>query len=332
MKNILVASDSFKGTYSSIEVAEIVRSHLPADRYNIRSLEISDGGEGFCSAMTSALHGEFIHLNVHNPLMKEVNAVYGVAGETAIIEIAQASGLSLLMPEEYDAWNATSYGTGEMIAHAYHQGIRRFIIGLGGSATTDCGEGMLQAVRDIVNLDECHFTIASDVSNPLCGEHGAAHVFARQKGADDDMIEQLDRRLNEFGRQLERTTGKRIIDLPGAGAAGGIGAALLSFKNTEMVSGIDLLLDAVHFEQMLREIDMVITGEGRIDYQTLFGKAPYKIATRSIKQGVPCIALYGKLQLTDEQIKSSPWNGMIQIDELSAERLEIFSELIVQKL
>ncbi|MDO4949488.1 MAG: glycerate kinase [Bacteroidales bacterium] len=320
MQKVIVASDSFKGTFTSLQIAGRVRDTLNPFHYDVRGFAISDGGEGFCHALTDALQGTYVRVNVHDPLMRVITAEYGVVfSDTIVIEMAQASGLTLLQPNERDPWNATTFGTGELIAHAVRQGYRKFIVGLGGSATSDCGMGMLQALEGLEEVDECEFTIASDVRNPLCGPQGAAHVFARQKGADDLMIVRLDERALQFGRQLEAATGRRIIDMPGAGAAGGVGAALLGMKHVRMQSGIDLLLDMQQFDRHIVGACCVLTGEGCIDAQTLQGKAPYGIALRARKHGVPCYALYGRLELTAGQMKDSPWDRFISINDLPTE-------------
>lgn len=313
---IIVASDSFKGTFSSLEIAEKVKETI-GDIATVVPVAISDGGEGFCEAVTQAMKGEYHFVDVHDPLMRPIRAKFGVINkDTAIIEIAQASGLTLLKKEEYDPWNATTYGTGELISAALNQGFRKMIIGLGGSATNDCGKGMLEAIADRKELEECEIIIASDVTNPLCGENGAAHVFARQKGADTKMIEKLDKRNLEYGKMLEKQYQKPIISQSGSGAAGGLGAALLTMKKVKMESGINMLLDLQHFDKLLIDANAVITGEGCIDPQTLCGKAPYGIALRSQKANVPCFALYGLLKLSSEQISHSPWTKLIDIKQI----------------
>lgn len=317
-KRILVASDSFKGTYSSLQVAKLVEEKLSKDEYEVDAMEVSDGGEGFCHALTEAVGGQYIPLTVHDPLMRPIRAFYGIKDETAIIEMAQASGLTLLKPQEYDPWNATSFGTGELIAHALKHGCRKVIVGLGGSATSDCGRGMLQALEGIAEIQECEFLIASDVQNPLCGPQGAAHVFAPQKGADRALVERLEERTRLFGRELEEKCGRSLVNTPGAGAAGGVGAALLSLGHTRIQSGIDLVLDAQHFDERVKKADLVLTGEGRIDSQTLLGKAPYRIALRAKEAKVPCIALYGQLTLTPEEQTHSPWMEFRQIERIGS--------------
>lgn len=311
---IIVASDSFKGTYSSLEIAELVKNKLTD--HEVMHIAISDGGEGFCDAAISVLGGKKISLEVTGPMYNKIEASYGITdSNTAIIEMAQASGLLLVPPKERNPWKATTYGTGQLIHDAINRGCRDFIIGLGGSATNDCGKGMLDALSDTKALDDCHFLIASDVKNPLCGPNGATYVFARQKGATDDMLEALENRNRDYGRYLEDISGKPIIAIPGAGAAGGVGAALLSMRNVELCSGIDLMLKWQHFDTLLDSADLVITGEGCLDRQTLMGKAPYGIACRAKEKQVPCIAICGRNELADSELTHSPFEKAILLSD-----------------
>lgn len=316
MKKIVVASDSFKGTFSSLQVARMVREVLDPQLYHVDAVGISDGGEGFCRVLTDALHGRYVSVSVHDPLMRPMQACYGVSGETAIIDVATASGLTLLKPEERDPWHASSYGTGELIRDALSRGYRHLLIGLGGSATSDCGRGMLEALEGWDDeITATTFTVASDVTNPLCGPNGAAYVYGGQKGADEQMKARLDERARAYGKELERRCGHAVIDLPGAGAAGGIGAALLSLPHTVVRRGIDVVLDAQHFDHRIADVAAVITGEGCIDCQTLCGKAPYGIALRARQQGIPCLALYGRLELTEDELASAPWTATAPISD-----------------
>lgn len=316
MKKIVVASDSFKGTYASLEIAELVRSVLDANEYSIDAIGISDGGEGFCRVLTEAMHGQLFSVAVHDPLMRPIVAAYGVVDDTVIVEMAASSGLTLLHPSEYDPWNATTYGTGELIADALKRGYRKLVIGLGGSATSDCGYGMLQALEGMEReLEDAQVTVACDVCNPLCGPHGSAAVYARQKGADDALIERLEERTRLFGIELEKRCGRRLMDIPGAGAAGGVGAALLSLPQAEMRHGIDVVLEVQHFDERIADAAAVITGEGCIDTQTLSGKAPYGIALRARRQGIPCIALYGRMELTEKELATAPWTRVVAIED-----------------
>ena len=316
---IIVASDSFKGTFSSLEIAELVKNILTD--HEVIPIAISDGGEGFCDAAISVLGGRKISLEVTGPMYHMVKASYGITdSNTAIIEMAQASGLLLVSPEDRNPWKATTYGTGQLIHDAIDRGCRDFIIGLGGSATNDCGKGMLDALSDTKALDDCHFLIASDVKNPLCGPNGATYVFARQKGATDDMLEALEKRNMEYGRFLEKKTGRTIVDVQGAGAAGGVGAAFLSMRNVELCSGIDLMLKWQHFDTLLDSADLVITGEGCLDRQTLKGKAPYGIACRAKARNVPCVMLCGRNELTESELTHSPFDKVVLLSDFYGAR------------
>ena len=312
--NIIVASDSFKGTYSSAEIGELVRSSLPV--HDVRVVAVSDGGEGFCRAAATALSARMVCIEAHDPLMRPIQTSYSIAPDGfAVVEMAQASGLMLLDENERDPWLATTYGTGELICHALSQGCRHIVVGLGGSATNDCGKGLLEALDGADGLDDCEFIIASDVKNPLCGADGATYVFARQKGADDEMLPRLEQRNLLFGRELERRTGKRIIDAEGAGAAGGTGAALLSLPHVQMCPGIDLMLRWQHFDHLLASADFIITGEGCLDRQTLMGKAPYGIAMRARQRNIPCVALCGKVELSVSDIADSPFTNAMTLSD-----------------
>ena len=239
MKKIIVAIDSFKGCMSSAEANEAVaeRVHQVLPDAEIIQIPVADGGEGWLEAFQSALGGELREIPAHDPLMRPMKAAYLVKGETAVIEIAQASGLPLLTKEERNPLVATSYGTGELVADAIKNGCKHIIVGLGGSATSDCGKGMLRAIidklapggswDDVKELKDVRFTIASDVTNPLCGENGAAHVFAPQKGATPEMVLQLDEQARKFAEISAKHFGFDRQDMPGAGAAGGLGYAFL---------------------------------------------------------------------------------------------------------
>ena len=251
MKKIIIACDSYKGCLSSREVNEAIVSGVKvwnaedaaSGIENVDSedaspeiicLEMSDGGEGMLDAFLSAMKGERIRIHAHDALMRWIEAEYGIVNDTAIIEIAQAAGLALIEPEQRNPMKATSWGVGEMIMNAYRRGVRHFIVGLGGSATSDCGIGMLKAMGDDWKKirKECTFMLASDVTNPLCGENGAAHVFAPQKGADAEMVEMLDARARKFAEVSAKHFGYDRSEMPGAGAAGGLGYAFLQYFGT----------------------------------------------------------------------------------------------------
>ncbi|MBO7128736.1 MAG: glycerate kinase [Prevotella sp.] len=289
---IIVAIDSFKGCLTSAEANQAASEGILAKmpEAEVVQVPVSDGGEGFMEAFRAAMGGEIVEVNVKDPLMRTIVAQYLVQGDTAVIEIAKASGLTLLSPEERNPMVATSYGTGQLVVDAVRRGCKRIIVGLGGSATSDCGIGLLRAIidsfakhgswDDVRELDDVHFTIATDVTNPLCGENGATHVFAPQKGASHDDVLALDARAKRFAEASAKHLGRDCQNMPGAGAAGGLGYAFLQYMNAECRSGIDLLLDTIHFDDLLQDADLVITGEGSADRQTLMGKLPFGILQR----------------------------------------------------
>ena len=301
-KKIIIACDSYKGCLTSREVNEAIASGLKewdaedasSGIENVDSegaspeiicLEMSDGGEGMLDAFLSAMKGERVRIHAHDALMRWIEAEYGIVNDTAIIEIAQTAGLALIEPEQRNPLKATSWGVGEMIMNAYRRGVRRFIVGLGGSATSDCGIGMLKAMGDDWKKirQECSFVLASDVTNPLCGENGAAYVFAPQKGADAEMVEMLDARARKFAEVSAKHFGYDRSEVPGAGAAGGLGYAFLQYFGAEVSAGAELLLREIGFDEMIRDADLVITGEGHSDRQTLMGKLPQRILEHVLK-------------------------------------------------
>ena len=308
MKKIIIAIDSFKGCLSSTAAnqaaSEGIKKSMPDA--TIVQIPVSDGGEGWLEAFRSAAGGEMTAVTVRDPMMRHITAHYLIKDHTAVIEIAQASGLTLLSPEERDPMRATSYGTGQLVADAIRHGCKHLIIGLGGSATSDCGKGMLRAIIDafaphgtwdeVAPLRDIHFTIATDVTNPLCGEHGAAHVFAPQKGATPDMVLRLDASAKRFATFSARHFGYDRQEAPGAGAAGGLGYAFLQYMNADSRPGIDLLLDAVGFDHLLDGAALVITGEGSADRQTLMGKLPFGILQRAKSHQVPVALLCGRIK------------------------------------
>ena len=289
-KKIIIACDSYKGCLSSREVNEMIASgvkewNVDAASPEIITLEMSDGGEGMLDAFLSAMKGERVRIHAHDALMRWIEAEYGIVDDTAIIEIAQTAGLALIEPEQRNPMKATSWGVGEMIMNAYRRGVRHFIVGLGGSATSDCGIGMLKAMGDDWKKirRECSFVLASDVTNPLCGENGAAYVFAPQKGADAKMVQMLDDRARKFAEVSSRHFGYDRSEAPGAGAAGGLGYAFLQYFNAEARPGAELLLDEIGFDALILDADLVITGEGHSDKQTLMGKLPQRILEHVLK-------------------------------------------------
>ncbi len=327
---IVVASDSFKGSLSSTEVAMAATRGIKAvyPDCEVVSVNVADGGEGTVDAIVEALHGEIVATTVSNPLGRPIQAHYGIAGATAIIEMAAASGLPLLRPEERNPWVTSTHGTGEMIMDAISRGCRQFLVGIGGSATNDAGTGMLQAMgfrfydanekeilhccggtmQDIVRIDDSHvpdsvrqstFTIACDVDTPFCGSEGAAPVFAPQKGADAAMVQQLDAGMASLAKVIEDKYRIDIVPIAGAGAAGGMGGAFRAFLHATLKHGIDMVLDAIDFNAIIQNADLVITGEGKIDFQTAKGKTAAGVLTRAKQQGIPVVAIGGCVEMCD---------------------------------
>ena len=311
---IVVAIDSFKGCLTSKganqAAAEGIRRTYP-DAV-IVEIPVSDGGEGFMEAFHSAIGGTLVEVSVKDPLMRPITAKYLLKDETAVIEMAQASGLTLLTKEERNPMVATSYGTGQLVVDAVRKGAKHIIVGLGGSATSDAGVGMLRALidvfakhgqwDDIKELKHVRFTIASDVKNPLCGENGAAHVFAPQKGATPEDVLALDGRALRFAYVSARHFGYDRSQMEGAGAAGGLGYAFLQYLNADCKPGIQLLLETIHFDEIVKDADLVITGEGSADRQTLMGKLPMGILQQSGNTPVGLIA--GRVSDREQLLKA----------------------------
>lgn len=317
---IIVALDSFKGSLLSFEaeraVADAVRGCV--DGAWAVCMPMSDGGEGMAEAFVAAMGGDYVKAYVHGPLMRRVEAGYVVTPDgTAVIETAKACGLTLVDEPERNPLRATTYGVGELVAAAVSRGCRKFLIGLGGSATSDAGIGMLRALTDRLAprggtiddalhgaLGQCRFTLASDVDNPLCGPNGAAAVFARQKGATEEMIPVLEERAARFARMSALHFGYDRSVLPGAGAAGGLGYAFMQYLGADVRPGADILLDALRFDDALDGAACVITGEGRADRQTLMGKLPVRVMRRAAAKGVPVWLLAGRVDDADELLKA----------------------------
>ena len=301
---IIVAIDSFKGCLTSAEANQAASEGILAKKPDAQVVQVpvSDGGEGWLEAFQTAVGGSIVEVNVKDPLMRPIVAQYLVLDDTAVIEIAKASGLTLLKPEERNPMVATSYGTGQLVVDAVRRDCKRIIVGLGGSATSDCGIGMLEAIENskLKIENDVRFTIATDVTNPLCGEQGAAHVFAPQKGASPEMVLTLDARAKRFAEASAKHLERDCQNMPGAGAAGGLGYAFLQYMNAECRSGIELLLDTIHFDNLLQDADLIITGEGSADRQTLMGKLPFGILQRAQSHHVPVMLIAGRI--ADEQL------------------------------
>ncbi|WHY86039.1 glycerate kinase [Neobacillus novalis] len=335
--NILIAMDSLKGSLSSIEANRaIAEGFLQASsEFDVQTMPIADGGEGTVEALVLASNGRFVDTVVTGPLGKAVKARYGILGDgtTAVIEIAEACGLPLLTKEERNPLLTTSYGVGELILAAIEKGCRDFIIGLGGSATNDAGVGMLQALgyqfftkegalvglggaelKNIVTIDmhavsdqvrNSRFRVACDVNNPLYGQNGAAYIYGPQKGATVEIVKDLDEGLRCFGDVVLDQLGMDLQKIPGAGAAGGLGGAFAGFLQAELESGVGLILELACLEEVLHGVDLVITGEGKLDGQTSMGKAPAGIARLAGKYGISVIALAGDVSEGNSSLHDS---------------------------
>lgn len=321
--NVVIAIDSFKGSMSSVQAgraaADGVKRVIPDAEVFVKP--IADGGEGTVESLVEGLNGTLKEVTVRNPLGREIVCQYGIIGDTAIVEMAQASGIALIKKEELNPMETTTYGVGEILKDAILSGCRKFIIGIGGSATNDCGIGMLQAlgyefidrngnevpfgakaldmvteIRDdnaMKELKECSFNIACDVKNPLCGENGCSVIFAPQKGATQDMVKAMDKAMEHYSKVVSTKYINADKNFPGAGAAGGLGFAFMTFLGGKLQSGIELILDKISIEKSIMEADLVITGEGKIDSQTVMGKAPIGIARLAKKHNKPVIAFSG---------------------------------------
>jgi glycerate kinase len=324
---VVVAPDSFKGSISALGVAEAMEEGILRvfPRAQVVKIPIADGGEGTVEALTGATKGEIRTATVSGPLGDPVEAAWGILGDgaTAVIEMAAASGLPLLSPQRRDPLRASTLGTGQLLRHVLEAGLSRLILGIGGSATNDGGTGFASALGvrfldaqggdlppggaalaglhaiDISGLDprvaKMEIMVACDVDNPLCGERGASAVFGPQKGATEAMVRELDAALARYGRIASETTGRRIAEQAGAGAAGGLGAGLLFFTPARLRPGIDIVLETLAFEAAVADASLVLTGEGHSDFQTAYGKAPVGVARIAKKYGVPVICLAGGL-------------------------------------
>lgn len=330
MRKIVLAIDSFKGSLTSQEAeqaaADGIRQVYPD--CEILQIPVADGGEGLLDILLPYLKGETISLYAHNPLMEPIKTRYGiVAGYTALIEMAAVNGLPLLPPSKRNPLETTSFGTGELIKDALDRGCRRFIIGLGGSATNDAGLGMLQALgfrffnkqgdelgrggkimKEVASIDtssihpaleESFFTVACDVPNDFCGPQGAAYVYAAQKGADKAMIKELDAGMYSLASVVNQATGIDLTVCHGMGAAGGMAGAFIAFMNSCIQSGIHLVFDVLSFSRKIENADLIITGEGRIDRQSAIGKVPSGVLKKAQEQGIPVIAIAGSIEEVD---------------------------------
>lgn len=311
-ETIVLAFDSFKGCMSAEQAcaaaAAGIREALP--QAEIVELPLSDGGEGMVACVRKFLPVREVGVRVHGPLMEPLECSYALSqdGSTAYMEMAAASGLVLVPEDRRNPLETTTYGVGEMMADAIEKGCRHIVMGIGGSATCDAGEGMLKALEDRGCLDAaCEYVVACDVDNPLYGERGAAYVFGPQKGATPEQLPLLDSRLRDFARKTEEAgfaTAEAAL-YPGAGAAGGLGYAFLTYLKAELRSGIDIVLDLAGFDEVIRNCSLVITGEGRSDAQTLMGKLPFGVLKRCRRAGVPVWLLSGAIEDGDAQLAAN---------------------------
>lgn len=361
---IVVAPDSYKGSLSAVDVANtIARGIIKAfPEAEVIKVPIADGGEGTVEAFVTVTGGQYINTEVTGPLSERINARWGILGDgkTAVIEMAAASGLTLIAKEKRNPCITTTYGTGQLIKAALDMGIRKFIICLGGSGTNDGGAGLAQALgvkfldsdkRELpyggaalinlaeintLNLDkrlqQAKFVVACDVANTLCGNLGASVVFGPQKGATAKMVEELDAALENYQKIACKATGKDVAGMPGAGAAGGLGAGLMFFTSAKFQSGIELVIKAGGLNEKIKNADLVITGEGCTDFQTAFGKAPVGIAKLAKQFGVPVICLSGSLGQGYQEVLACNIDALMNIQpypmglEKCIEEAEILTE------
>lgn len=319
----LFASDSFKGSLSSGQIVRILTESAKSVFPDCKCIgvPVADGGEGTVAAVIAAMKGQMRSVAVHGPLMEERLCSYGVFQDHAVIEMAEASGLPLVPVEKRNPLKTTSYGTGELIKDALEKGYRKIAVAIGGSATNDGGMGAMTALgvkfydkkgkqltgfgADLGEVDridakglhpaaaETEFTVMCDVTNPLTGPDGATYTFGKQKGGTPEILEKMEGDMKTYGEKLKAFTGTDSDTVPGSGAAGGLGAALKCFLHADMKSGIETVLDLIEFDSLLEDVDLVITGEGRMDWQSAFGKVPSGVGMRCKARGIPAVAIVG---------------------------------------
>ena len=368
---IVIAPQAFKGSLSALNVANAVQKGVRRifPDAQILTCPVADGGDGTLETLVESSGGKIMETNVADPTGKPIVAQWGAMGDgnTAVIEMARTSGLALLTLEERDPLNATTYGLGEIIVSALNKGFRKFIVGIGGSATNDAGAGMAQAlgirlmdregrnlvfggaalqnlsVIDTSSIDqrvlESNFQIACDVNNPLTGPEGASAVYGPQKGATEENVRQLDSALGVFAEVTKRDLGKDISNLEGAGAAGGLGAGMIAFVEGHLRAGVDIVLDTVNLAEKLESVDLVITGEGSIDFQTVYNKAPIGVARMAKARGIPTIGISGMLGKNYQIVHNhgidaalSIANGPISLEESLQNAPSLISEAVEESL
>jgi glycerate kinase len=344
--HILIAPNAFKNSLDAATAAKAIGRGLLSGFPSCTTtrLPVGDGGDGTGKLLTEAGNGRFINHTVQDPLGRNIQASYGlIENKTAVIEMATASGIRLLKEDERDPLRASSFGTGQLIVHALNSGVNKILLCVGGSATVDGGCGILQALgvrftdeqeneikqmpsgldalaaidrsRLHPGLEHCELIILCDVTNPLLGEKGAAKVFGPQKGASPEQVIQLDHRLQQLQKIILNTSGTDIGSMPHGGAAGGVVAGLCALANAKAVNGTDYFLDSVSFDQALEHVDLIITGEGSLDLQTLEGKAPYGVAARARKKNIPVIALTGVMPVAGREMLSEYFQQIIPLNK-----------------
>ncbi len=358
---ILIAPDKFKGSLEAAEVCNAAEEgiRLAFPEAVIKSIPLADGGEGTTQILTNFSNGRFVTAPVHDPLGRQIDANYGISGDgkTAFIEMAAASGLLLLKPVECNPLNTSTFGTGELIKHAIGNGAENIILGIGGSATTDGGIGMAAALGykfydanhlllspvgsamgnicsiDVTGADpslkKVSFVVACDVTNPLYGESGAAFVYGPQKGADAEMVMQLDNGLQNLSKIAASTFGSDISELPGAGAAGGLGAGALWFLGAELREGVGIVMEQTGIAEHIKNADLVITGEGKVDQQTLQGKVVKGLAALCREHNTPLAVICGTLDISPDDVRAagitfavSVLNKPVSLDRAKAEAFD----------
>ena len=344
MKKIIVAIDSFKGCLSSAEINRTVAQTIKRNHpdYDIIQMPVSDGGEGILDILVKATKSRYVTVQAHDPLMRPIEGRYGISadGRTAYIELASVSGLSKINKFERNPMVTSTYGTGELINDAIKRGCREFIIGIGDSATNDAATGLLQALgfkfldvdgnvlkqggyilekisriyapQDNKALNECHFTVACDVNATFYGKSGAAYIFGPQKGASADMVKSLDKGLQSFANIIKDARGIDLSNIEGAGAAGGVGGGLHAFLGAELKPGVEIILDALHFNEIIKGAEIIITGEGSADKQTTMGKVSYGILQVAKRQNIPVIMIAGQVK-EEELLLNSGFKAVYQV-------------------
>ena len=368
---ILVAPQEFKGSISALSAAEAGKTGILRvfPQAEVVLCPVADGGDGTLETLVEVSGGEVRTCSVQNPIGETIQAQWGALGDgvTAVIEMARTSGLALLSLAERDPLNASTYGLGQAISEALDEGFRKFIVGIGGSATNDAGAGMAQALGanlldgygnainfggaalanlqtvDISNMDsrikKSKFLVACDVSNPLTGLEGASAVYGPQKGATPKMVRSLDYALSNFATVVKKDLKKDVSEISGAGAAGGLGAGMMAFMGAELKAGVDIVLDTVNLREKLSSVDLVITGEGGMDFQTVYNKAPIGVARIASEHNIPTIAIAGLLgsnfKIVHEhgiRAATSIVNGPITLEEASERAFELISDSVEESL